>query len=356
MTHPTDSFSSTALRWSRSESPFLWILDQRLLPQSETWVPVRSTEDMVEALQTLKVRGAPLIGVAAALTLGQLALGGARADDLVHEAGRLRAARPTAVNLMNALDRMVRFIQNNPNPESVAGEALAIAWEDVELCAKMAEIGASLIDDGDGVLTHCNAGALATAGVGTALGVIARAHAMGKRIHVYVDETRPLLQGGRLTAWEMEKLKIPYTLMSDSMAASAMAQGKIQKIFVGCDRVAVNGDFANKIGTYGVAVLARHHGIPFYVVGPVTTIDPHCASGKDIPIEQRDPREVRGAQGAFGSVVWSPAQAPVYNPSFDVTPASLVTGWVLDTGLFNWESIKSGALRKEGTYSVYKFL
>lgn len=337
-------FSSTALRWSRSESPFLWVLDQRLLPQSETWVPIRSTDDMVEALQTLKVRGAPLIGVAAALTLGQAALGGVVPQNLIREAGRLRAARPTAVNLMNALDRMVQFVQRQPDPEAVAGEALAIAREDVELCAKMADIGASLINDGDGVLTHCNAGALATAGVGTALGVIARAHALGKRIHVYVDETRPLLQGGRLTAWEMEKLKIPYTLMTDSMAASVMAQGKIQKIFVGCDRVAINGDFANKIGTYGVAVLARHHGIPFYVVGPHTTIDSQCASGKDIPIEQRDPREVRGAQGAFGSVVWAPAGAPVYNPSFDVTPASLVTGWVLNTGFFNFDSVKTGAL------------
>jgi methylthioribose-1-phosphate isomerase len=345
VTRSTDVFSSTALRWSRSKDPFLWILDQRLLPQSETWMPVRSTEDMVEAIQTLKVRGAPLIGVAAALSLAQTALRGTRADVLVQEASRLRAARPTAVNLMNALDRMVRFVRTNPDPEAIAGEALAIAWEDVDLCAKMAEIGASLISEGDGVLTHCNAGALATAGVGTALGVIARAHGLGRRIHVFVDETRPLLQGGRLTAWEMGKLNVPYTLIADVMAASVMAQGKIQKIFVGCDRVATNGDFANKIGTYAVAVLARHHGIPFYVVGPHTTIDSHCGSGKDIPIEQRDPQEVRGAQGAFGSVTWAPAQAPVYNPSFDVTPASLVTGWVMDTGLFDQDAVRNGALR-----------
>ncbi|OFZ80758.1 MAG: S-methyl-5-thioribose-1-phosphate isomerase [Bdellovibrionales bacterium RIFOXYD1_FULL_55_31] len=193
------------------------------------------------------------------------------------------------------------------------------------LCEAMAEHGSALIQDGDSILTHCNTGGLATAGIGTALGVIRRAHEQGKRLHVYVDETRPLFQGARLTAWELQKLGIPYTLICDNMAASLMGQGKVSRIFVGADRIARNGDAANKIGTYSLAVQAAYHRIPFYVVAPRTTLDEKCATGKDIPIEERAPDEVRGGH--------SPKFAPVYNPAFDVTPRTLITELILDSGL-----------------------
>lgn len=296
------------------------VLDQRLLPHEERWVVCRDPDHMVELIKTLAVRGAPLIGVAAALALGHYAERGANVDELRAAAQKLRAARPTAVNLMIAVDRLLAL---EPfTPESVARDAEKIFEEDVALCEALAERGAPLIADGDSILTHCNAGGLVTAGIGTALGVVRRAHEQGKRIHVYVDETRPLLQGARITAWELGKLGIDHTLICDNMAASLMAQGKVQKVLVGADRVAKNGDFANKIGTYGVAVLAKFHGIPFYAVAPNTTFDPSCASGRDIPIELRDPDEVRAGK--------SPADCRVHNPAFDVTPRELITAVVLD--------------------------
>ena len=184
----------------------------------------------------------------------------------------------------------------------------------------------------------------APAGVGTALGVITTAHKQGKNISVWVDETRPLLQGSRLTAWELEQAGVPYQLICDSMSAGLMAAGKVDRIMVGADRIAVNGDFANKVGTYSLAVLARHHHVPFYVVAPATTIDRHCNDGTSIPIEQRNADEVRGASGSFGSCIWSPAGAPVYNPAFDVTPAELVSGWILDTGVYDFDDVTTGAL------------
>jgi methylthioribose-1-phosphate isomerase len=221
---------------------------------------------------------------------------------------------------MIAIDRLLAL---EPfTPARVTADAEAIFEEDVALCEALAERGAPLLADGDSILTHCNAGGLVTAGVGTALGVVRRAHEQGKRLHVYVDETRPLLQGARITAWELGKLGIPHTLICDNMAASLMAQGKIQKVVVGADRIAKNGDFANKIGTYGVAVLAHHHKIPFYTVAPRTTFDPSCATGRDIPIEERAPDEVRAGK--------SPPDCRVYNPAFDVTPRELITAVVLD--------------------------
>jgi methylthioribose-1-phosphate isomerase len=234
------------------------------------------------------------------------------------EAAELRAARPTAVNLMAAVDRMTAS-------KDPVREAERIFEEDVALCEAMARHGSPLIDDGDDVLTHCNAGALATAGIGTALGVIRRAYEEGKKIHVWVDETRPLLQGARLTAWELGKLGIPHTLITDNMAGHVMSQGRVRKIFTGADRIARNGDAANKIGTYGLAVIAKHHRVPFYIVAPYTTVDERCATGADIPIETRDDDEVRGATG--------PAGCRVYNPAFDVTPRELITKLILDTGL-----------------------
>ena len=252
-------------------------------------------------------------------------------------AARLRAARPTAVNLMLAVDRMLGAIATLGNARGGAigdkiaatltaelvAEAERIFDEDVRLCESMAAAGVPLIRDGDGVLTHCNTGGLATVGVGTALGVIRRAFERGVRLHVYVDETRPLLQGARLTTWELHRLGIPYTLLTDSMAAILMREGRVQRV-LGADRIARNGDVANKVGTYGLAVAARHHDVPFYVVAPWTTVDLACPDGGRIPIEQRRAEEVRGASGGFGSVRWSPESAPTFNPAFDVTPASLL--------------------------------
>jgi len=225
---------------------------------------------------------------------------------------------------------------------ALAERAAELFAEDRALCLRMAERGADLLQSGDRILTHCNTGALATAGVGTAIGALAVAKQRGVTLHVYVDETRPLLQGGRLTAWEMADLGISYQLIADSMAASLMAAGKVDKVMVGADRICANGDFANKVGTYMLAVIAHYHQVPFYVVAPYTTVDPACATGAEIPIEQRDAAEIRGVSGAFGDAVWAPENAPVWNPAFDVTPAKLVTAWVLDTGTFDAAAIARG--------------
>ncbi|MEZ0373191.1 MAG: S-methyl-5-thioribose-1-phosphate isomerase [Candidatus Sericytochromatia bacterium] len=325
----------------------LLLLDQQALPAAETWIDATDPYQMIAAIQALKVRGAPLIGVAAGLCLGLYARtadpGKTRAV-----AARLRAARPTAVNLMWAIDRLLPLADQ---PEQLYQQAVAIFHEDVELCRSMGQHGADLIADGDGILTHCNTGGLATAGIGTALGVIRTAWEQGKAIHVYVDETRPLLQGGRLTAWELEQLGIPYTLITDSMAAIQMRAGRIQKVFLGADRVAVNGDFANKVGTYSVAVNAHFHGIPFYPVAPYSTIDVHCASGSAIEIEQRSADEVRGAAGSFGSVIWAPATATVDNPAFDYTPVELVTALVSDRGVYTRGDLQAGELEEVGRRS-----
>ena len=321
------------------------LLDQQMLPQREVWIETPQPKDMIAAIKSLKVRGAPLIGVAAALSLAKLAEEGANESDFLAAAEALRASRPTAVNLMNAIDRLCCF-ENSYDSAEVVAKAEALFAEDVELCERIATNGSALIDDGDGVLTHCNTGGLATVGWGTALGVIRKAHLDGKKIHVFVDETRPLLQGGRLTTWELEKLNIPYTLICDNMAATLMAQGRIHKVIVGADRIALNGDFANKIGTYSVATLSYYHRVPFYVAAPYTTVDQECPTGVEIPIEQRSANEVRGVAGYFGEVQWAPKQAEVYNPAFDVTPSEFVSGWILDDKVYNLEEIHKQALKK----------
>ncbi|MGP9663049.1 S-methyl-5-thioribose-1-phosphate isomerase [Halomonas sp. AOP22-C1-8] len=316
-------------------------LDQTRLPQAETWVRCASPEDWQVAVKSLAIRGAPLIGLSAAFVLAQYAAQHpGQENEWQWVSDRLRATRPTAVNLMYCLDAMEACFAQGP--AALAERAAMLFEEDRELCLQMAERGADLLNDGERVLTHCNTGALATAGVGTAIGALAVAKKRGVALHVYVNETRPLLQGGRLTAWEMADLDIPYQLIADSMAASLMAAGKVDKVMVGADRICANGDFANKVGTYMLAVVANYHKVPFYVVAPYTTVDKACATGDDIPIEQRDAAEIRGATGAFGEVVWAPENAPVWNPSFDVTPAALVTGWVLDTGVFDAAAIARG--------------
>lgn len=324
--------SATSLRFTDGR---LSILDQRLLPQQERWHEVGDADALVGHIHSLAVRGAPLIGIAAVLMLAQQALAGASRGDLLDDWARLRASRPTAVNLMNYLDRLRPLLEADAAAPAVLEAALAIFDEDRALCLRMAEHGLAAIREGARILTHCNTGSLATAGIGTALGLITHAHDQGRGISVWVGETRPLLQGGRLTAWELARAGVPHRLICDSMAASLMQDGQVDVVLVGADRIAANGDTANKVGTYGLAVLARHHGIPFYVVAPQTTIDPHCPDARAIPIEQRDPDEVRGVNTAQGRMIWSPVEVPVHNPAFDITPAALISGWVLDTGLWS---------------------
>lgn len=253
------TFQTTSLQVRNNQ---LWILDQQALPQQQNWLPAHSVAQLVEHIHALRVRGAPLIGLSASLLLALLAEQGETREQLAQSLAILRAARPTAVNLMNNLDRMKQALEKPERVASLVDEALRLVNEDKQLCERIAEAGSALVKPGSQLLTHCNTGGLATAGVGTALGVIACAHQQGKVRNVWVDETRPLLQGGRLTAWELGELGVPYHLITDAMAASLMAAGNVDAIWVGADRIAANGDVANKIGTYSLAVLAHYHGIP----------------------------------------------------------------------------------------------
>ncbi|XXD10719.1 S-methyl-5-thioribose-1-phosphate isomerase [Klebsiella sp. R445] len=334
------TLQTTSLRVSENQ---LFILDQQALPQEKRWLAADNVSLLVDHIHALRVRGAPLIGLSASLLLALLAGRGLSQAELGQALETLRAARPTAVNLMNNLDRMKLALAQDNYIQALEDEALRLIAEDKQLCARIAETGCALVKPGSRLLTHCNTGGLATAGVGTALGVIALAHQRGQVETVWVDETRPLLQGGRLTAWELGELGVPYQLITDSMAASLMAKGQVDAVWVGADRIAANGDVANKIGTYSLAVLAKYHGIPFYVAAPQTTLDRHCPNGEAIPIEQRAAAEVTGVAGSFGAVQWAPENAPVYNPAFDVTPAALIDGWVLDSGVVTPEAVAAGA-------------
>lgn len=327
-------------------------IDQRLLPGVETYVISRDYRQVAAAIKDLSIRGAPAIGVAAALGIAlgvrqspAASLTALQADFEIICTTFFKT-RPTARNLFWAIEGMKKCFReactapqsqiNNSGEQvlnflkqSLIGEACRICGEDIAINRKIGSSGEPLIADGDNILTHCNAGALATAGYGTALGVVRAAWEAGKRIHVYVDETRPVLQGARLTAWELFREGIPATLITDNMAGFLMQQGKIQKIIVGADRIARNGDAANKIGTYGVAVLARAHKIPFYVAAPLSTFDGAIKTGKDIPIEERNPEEVTCCQG----VVLAPRGIKVYNPAFDVTPHRYITAFMTEKGL-----------------------
>jgi methylthioribose-1-phosphate isomerase len=330
---------TTSLRVSENQ---LYILDQQALPQQKNWLAASTTEQLVGHIHALRVRGAPLIGLSASLLLALQAEQGLTRDALADSLSTLRAARPTAVNLMNNLDRMRAALAQEDYVPTLVAEALRLIDEDKQLCDAIARAGGELVTPGSRLLTHCNTGGLATAGVGTAIGVIARAHEQGRVANVWVGETRPLLQGGRLTAWEMGELGVPCQLITDSMAASLMAKGQMDAVWVGADRIAANGDVANKIGTYSLAVLAKFHGIPFYVAAPHTTLDRSCPDGDAIPIEQRAATEVTGVAGSFGAVQWAPENVRVYNPAFDVTPAALISGWVLDTGVVKPEQVAAG--------------
>jgi methylthioribose-1-phosphate isomerase len=305
------------------------MLDQRDLPTREQYHRLQSVEDVARGIRDMVVRGAPAIGISAAYGL----VLAARAKlSLVESAALLRAARPTAVNLFWAIDRMLRRASSVPEAglaAALAAEARAIHREDVAACREMARFGAARVPDGAVILTHCNTGGLATGGYGTALGVIRAAHESGKRIRVLADETRPYLQGARLTAWELQRLGIDVAVIADGAAAHFFARGNVALAVVGSDRIAANGDVANKIGTYGVACLALAHSRPFYVAAPWSTVDLACPSGEDIVIEERDPSEV--TQFAGRRVV--PEGVPAKNPSFDVTPARLVTAIFTERGV-----------------------
>lgn len=319
------------------------LLDQSRLPEIVEFIDCRDYQTVAEAIRSLKVRGAPAIGVTAAMGVALGAESIQTTDSanftqaVLKICDELAATRPTAVNLFWALERMKRKLDSLQGQAvsviktALLSESQAILEEDIALCKTMGRHGATLIQDGQTILTHCNAGSLATAGYGTALGVIRAAWEGGKKITVIADETRPVLQGARLTAWELMQDQIPVTLITDNMAGSLMKQGKIHLCVVGADRIAANGDVANKIGTYSVAVLAKAHKIPFYVAAPYSTIDLKTKTGDDIPIEQRNPSEVTSIHGSHPV---APKDVAVYNPAFDVTPAELITGIITERGVF----------------------
>ncbi len=329
------------LHWVGGVDGHLRLIDQTRLPAEFLEIDCRDVATVWEAIKVLRVRGAPAIGLAAAygVCLGlQTVLGADQADffgRLKEVADYLAGSRPTAVNLFWALDRMTRkaeSLRGRPPAEIAAAllaEAHAVYEEDRQMCRAIGRHGAALLQDGQGVLTHCNAGGLVTSGYGTALAAVYTAAESGKKLHVYADETRPLLQGARLTAWELQRRGIDVTVICDNMAAQVMREGRVQAVVVGADRIAANGDTANKIGTYGVALLASAHRIPFYVAAPSSTFDCSLADGTAIPIEQRNPNEV--TDGLAGRV--APEGVAVYNPAFDVTPASLITAIVCERGV-----------------------
>jgi len=333
-----------SVQWSGDVRGCLQLIDQTLLPMQLKVLSIFTIAEAFEAIIMLRVRGAPAIGIAAAygVVLGlQQSLDGVRSVSESREAALqaceyLATSRPTAVNLFWALDRMRGIVNRNPNvaspvdlAQALLREARLIHDEDRQVCHAIGEYGAQLLDDNSGVLTHCNTGGLATSEYGTALAAIFTAQDQGKKIHVFADETRPLLQGSRLTAWELQQRQIPCTVICDSMAAQVMREGRVQAVIVGADRITARGDTANKIGTYGVAVLAKYHNIPFYVAAPRSTFDLSIVSGEAIPIEQRKPEEITNGLGRQTA----PTGIDVYNPAFDVTPAELITAIVTERGI-----------------------
>ena len=324
-----------AIEWLEDK---LRILDQSKLPHDESFIDLIGYQDVALAIKEMKVRGAPAIGIAAAygIALGAQSIRGENKDEFLAQLAQLMqtlvSTRPTAVNLFRATSRMRKAATGDNVPEiraTLISEAKQIHQEEIEATRRLSQLGAELITDGFTILTHCNAGALATGGYGTALGIITAAKEQGKRIGVFADETRPLLQGARLTVWELQHEAIPVTLITDSMAGYFMNQGKIDLVIVGADRIAANGDVANKIGTYTLAVLAKENSIPFYVAAPTSTIDLSLPSGAEIPIEQRDPEEITHIQG----IRIAPQGTNVANPAFDVTPHTYISAIITEKGI-----------------------
>jgi len=317
----------------------LRVLDQTRLPQEEVYLELSRYQDVASAIKQLKIRGAPAIGVAGAygVALGALKIKARSREDFL---GKLRAitqtianTRPTARNLFRAIDRMQQIAESGKDMEQIkialVNEAIKIHSEEAEATRRLSQLGAKRVEDGFTILTHCNTGALATADYGTALGVIKKAWEQGKKLRVIATETRPLLQGARITAWELKKAGIPFTLITDSMAGYFMSKGEVDCVIVGADRIAANGDTANKIGTYTLAVLAKEHGIPFYVAAPTTTIDLTLASGAEIPIEERSSEEVTHIHG----IAIAPEGIQVQNPAFDITPHKYITAIITENGI-----------------------
>ncbi len=319
------------IRWVDN---YLLVLDQTKLPLNEEYIKIKTIDEAYEAIKNLTVRGAPLIGVVAAYALC-LVKNISDRDSFIKACAALISARPTAVNLSWAIKRMLRvyieIITKDNLLERLLAEAKSIHSEDASMCEKIGVNGSKIVSDTCRILTHCNAGALATGGIGTAVGVIYTAFFSGKNIEVWVDETRPILQGARLTAWELQKAKVPHTLITDNMSGKLMSDGKVDLVVVGADRIARNLDFANKIGTYNLAVLAKYHDIPFYCAAPSSTFDPDCPDGDSIIIENRDGAEIKNI---FGSQV-APCETPTYNPAFDVTPHDLLTGIITENGIIS---------------------
>lgn len=322
----------------------LRLIDQTVLPVNLVYVETDDRQEIFDCIKRLVVRGAPAIGCAAALGLAAVSQHSKAENapqflcEIRKTADYLSSSRPTAVNLSWALTRVVLFVEKSIKggvdcvarlKEILLSEALEIVTEDISMCKAIGQNGLQLIKNGAGILTHCNAGALATADYGTALSPVYAAHEKGLKIKVYSDETRPLLQGSRLTAWELKRSGVDVTTICDNMAAQVMREGKIDLVIVGADRIAANGDTANKIGTYGVAILAKHHKIPFYIAAPYSTVDLAIRDGSGIPIEERDGNEIRRG---FGTLT-APADVSIYNPAFDVTPHSLITGIITEKGI-----------------------
>ena len=337
-TPPPGDWTFSPIRWQQDH---LRLLDQTRLPQEEEWLECRTPEDVARAIRRLAVRGAPAIGVAAAYGLVLGILTAPAGKDLGDHFGDviqlLGSTRPTAVNLRWALDQGREVFEDNADRNAAALVAALSAWAeqlhaaDVAANRRIGSYGQALFGEGDRVMTHCNTGSLATAGYGTALGVIRAAWETGKVEMVWVDETRPLLQGARLTTWELQRLAIPFRLITDSSAGLLLARGLVDRVVVGADRIAANGDTANKIGTYPLAVLAHRHGVPFYVAAPLSTIDPQTATGAQIPIEEREPDEI---VTVFGTRI-APEGAGAANFAFDVTPAELITAIITDVGVLS---------------------
>ena len=315
------------------------ILDQTKLPQKEVYLELERYQDVASAITELKIRGAPAIGVAGAygVALGALKIESKSRDNFLQKLGALTqtiaATRPTARNLFRALERMQKTAESGKDigqiKKALVNEAIKIHSEEAEATRTLSLLGAELIEDDSTILTHCHTGALATAGYGTALGVIIRAREQGKRLKVFATETRPLLQGARITAWELKKAKVPFTLITDSMAGYFISRGEVDYVIVGADRIAANGDTANKIGTFTLAVLAKEYAVPFFVAAPTTTIDMTLASGDEIPIEERSPEEITHIQG----VAIAPEGIEVANPAFDITPHRYITAIITENGI-----------------------
>jgi len=325
------------------ENNSIYIIDQSQLPLKEKIIKLKNVKEVCLAIKKLKIRGAPAIGVIAGYGIALSAINCKEKNfsrfciQLRKDINCLKNTRPTAYNLFFSLERIEKLIENFKDTDikklqkDILEEANKIFKEDIEACYKIGKIGSTLIKNNKNILTHCNAGGLATTGFGTALSPFFIAKKQGKKFHVFVDETRPVLQGARLTAWELEKAKIPYTLICDNMAGYLMSQKKIDMVIVGADRIVSNGDTANKIGTYSLAVLSHWHKIPFFVAAPMSTFDFSKKTGKEIKIEERNPEEIK----KINKIKISPEKANVYNPAFDITPGKLITGFITENGIIN---------------------